>query len=176
MKLLIVISLVLFYASSKAQCTLTWVGNGHPQYFIQSSPDASVWNYFATVPGTADSNYTYKVGSSTSYYRIYADKDTSNSVFVGTVLKIHGHKRRIMTEEKPSFNINIYGDQIIIESDIPQKIKCSIYNTLWQKISEQIYSVATGKNIERINTNQKGVLTFSFETDFDKVITKQIIR
>jgi hypothetical protein len=162
-----------------AQYTAFWTGWGHKSYEVQQGLDSLNWTTIGTVNGQlAVSDYSFDLPATNYYYRVKADKDSSQALLVSETLNIKNNppakgktKTRIATL---SVKVNV-GSQIhyTIESQRDQLITYSLYNNMGQKIASKLVPLHIGQNeVYDRKPDSWGVYYGTFEGYFDFVTVK----
>ena len=180
MKLLFIILISFLFTNSNAQYTAIWTGWGHTSYQVQKGMDSLHWTTIGTVSGQlATADYQYSLADANYYYRIKADKDSSQAILVSEVLSIKtppakGKKTRIQTlSVKVSVTDRIH---YTIESPQMQQMQYSLYDITGRKIRERTVNLREGTNeIFDQKPAVNGIYYGQFVGYFDKPLIAKII-
>lgn len=180
MKLLFTI-VTLLTLNCQAQYTAYWTGWGHTSYEVQQGLDSTHWTTIGQVSGElAVTDYSYDLPAVNYYYRIKADKDSSQALLVAETLNIknnppaHGKtKTRIATlSVKVSVESQIH---YTIQSQRDQLMTYSLYDIQGRKLTSKLVPLHIGVNdfFDR-KPDVFGVYYGTFEGYFDFVTTQFI--
>jgi len=178
MKLTAAIIIAFFCLNANAQCTLSWTGSGHSEYFVQDSYDSLIWMPLATVAATTDSVYTYNVSSSSRYYRVIADNDTSNTILVKNVLSIDTSAAyKPQTHFDNSIKVINKGNRlnILVSSDRDKTVQCTFTDAVGRVLYSNQLFIKKGLNTVYLPFNYAaGVYFFVLQSAYEKVVREVV--
>lgn len=169
--------LFLPFAAIAQQDTVSWVGLNHPSYSLQQSPDNYTWKTISEIPGTSDSNYVATIPGATYYYRVVADSDTSNCIYVYNEVLAIDTVSVFHPKPKPKeFKVYVSGENIMIESQKDEYCSIAIYNVLGQLLRSVETFLKRGLNTYQFPADgPHGIYIIQVKTAYNK-ITEKIFR
>jgi hypothetical protein len=180
-KFIVAILLFISFKLGAQPYVANWTGSGHSLYLVQQGKDSLNWTTIGTVSGQlAVSDYSYDLPAVNYYYRVKADKDSSQALLVTETLGIKNNppakgktKTRIATlSVKVSVESQIH---YTIQSQRDQLMTYSLYDAIGRKVSSKLVPLHIGVNdfFDR-KPDVFGVYYGTFEGYFDFVTTQFI--